>query len=82
MKMSESLAVALLSLAGTLLGSLAGVLASSRLTTYRLEQLERKVQAHNNLVDKTYRLEGRLEVQEEKLKVANHRIDDLEHITG
>lgn len=80
--MSESLAVALLSLAGTLLGSLAGVLASSRLTTYRLEQLERKVQAHNNLVDKTYRLEGRLEVQEEKLKVANHRIDDLEHITG
>lgn len=81
MKMSESLAVALLSLAGTLLGSLAGVLASSRLTTYRLEQLERKVQAHNNLVDKTYRLEGRLEVQEEKLKVANHRIDDLEHTT-
>ncbi len=80
--MSESLVVALLSLAGTLLGSLAGVLASSRLTNYRLEQLERKVQAHNNLVDKTYKLEGRLEVQEEKWKVINHRIDDLAHTTG
>ncbi len=79
--MSESLIVALLSLAGTLLGSLAGVLASSRLTNYRLEQLERKVQAHNNLVDKTYKLEGRLEVQEEKWKLAIHRIDDLEHTT-
>lgn len=77
--MSESLIVALLSLAGTLLGSLAGVLASCRLTNFRLEQLERRVQAHNSLITRMYGLEGRMEVQEEKMKAVNHRIDGLEH---
>lgn len=56
--MSDAVIVALLSLTGTLLGSGLGVMASSRLTTYRLEQLERKVQAHNNLIERTYKLEG------------------------
>ena len=48
--MPEAVAVAALSLLGTLLGSLGGVIASSKLTNFRLEQLERKVQAHNNLI--------------------------------
>ena len=56
--MSDAIVVALLSLAGTLLGSGLGVIASSRLTQYRLEQLERKVQMHNNLIERTYKLEG------------------------
>ena len=48
------------------------------LLEYRLSQLEAKVDKHNNLVERTYELEKRTDIQEEKLKVANHRIDDLE----
>ena len=60
-----------LSLIGTAIGSLAGVLAANRLVVYRIEQLEKKVEKHNNLVE-------RMTVCEEKIKVANHRLDDLE----
>ena len=74
----EAIIVALIGLAGSAVGSILGVLASARLTTYRLEQLEKRVQAHNNLIERTYKLEERTELQEEKIKVANHRIDDLE----
>ena len=74
----EAIIVALIGLAGSALGSILGVMASAKLTTYRLEQLEKKVQAHNNLIERTYRLEERTELQEEKIKVANHRIEDLE----
>lgn len=56
--MSESVIVALLGLAGTLAGSFLGVLTSQKLTTYRITQLEEKVSKHNNLVERTYRLEG------------------------
>ena len=59
--MSESLLVALISGFCTLAGSCAGVLASSRLTQYRLEQLEKRVAQHNNLIERTYRLEGRMD---------------------
>lgn len=55
--MSESLLVALISGFCTLAGSCAGVLASSRLTQYRLAQLEKRVAQHNNLIERTYRLE-------------------------
>ena len=70
--------MALIGLAGSAAGSLGGILVSTRLTQYRLEQLEEKVQAHNRLIERTYRLEERSEVQEEKLRVVNHRIGDLE----
>ncbi len=76
--MSETVTVAIISLFGTLGGSLIGVLASNRLTVYRIEQLEKKVEAHNNLVERTYRLEEEQEVEKEKFKVINHRIEDLE----
>lgn len=66
--MSDTVFVALLSLAGTVLGSGLGVLASQRLTQYRLEQLERKVQAHNSLVERTYLLEGRMSEAEHALQ--------------
>lgn len=58
--MSETVLVALLSLAGTVLGSSLGVIASNRLTQYRLQKLEEKVQKHNNLVERTYKLEGEM----------------------
>ena len=76
--MSEAVLVALIGLGGSGLGSLFGVLVSSRLTQYRLEQLEKKVQAHNNLVERTYKLEECTQIQEEKLRVVNHRLQDLE----
>ena len=77
--MSDAVIVALIGLAGSLIGSLIGILASNKLTLYRIEQLEKKVEKHNNLVERTYRLEQAEAVMEEKIDVANHRIDDLEH---
>ena len=74
----EAIIVALIGLAGSAIGSIIGVIASARLTSYRIEQLEKKVDAHNHVIDRVYKLEERTELQEEKIKVANHRIDDLE----
>lgn len=79
--MSDEILVALIGLGGSGLGSILGVLASGKLTQYRLSQLEKKVDKHNNLIDRTYQLEERQEVLEEKIKVANHRISDLERWT-
>lgn len=76
--MSDAVLVAIIGLAGSGIGSVVGVMVSARLTQYRLEQLEKKVQAHNNLIERTYQLEERCTLLEEKAKVSNHRIDDLE----
>ena len=65
--MPEAVAVASRSLRGTLLGSLAGVVASSKLVNFRLEQLERKVQAHNNLIERTFQLEAAQALLEQRL---------------
>lgn len=51
---------------------------SNTLIAYRLEQLEKKVDKHNTVIERTYELEKRAEVIEEQIKVANHRIGDLE----
>ena len=76
--MSEAVMVALIGLAGSGAGAFGGILVSSKLTQYRLEQLEKKVEVHNQVIDRVYKLEERTELQEEKIKVANHRIEDLE----
>lgn len=76
--MSETVLVAALSLAGTLAGSLSGILVSNRLTSYRIGQLEKRVQAHNNFDVRLHMLDKEVEVIHEQIKVANHRIDDLE----
>ena len=78
MDISEAILVALIGLTGSGIGSLIGVLTSQKLTQYRIEQLEKRVQAHNNLIDRTYKLEEHAEIQDEKIRVANHRIQDLE----
>ena len=57
--MSSETIVALLSLAGTLIGSLSGILVANKLVNYRLSQLEKKVDKHNSVVERTYNLEGR-----------------------
>lgn len=76
--MSDTVIVALISGLGTLLGSVAGVLAANKLTNYRIAQLEKKVDKHNTVIERTYDLEARLDVHDEQFKVANHRIADLE----
>lgn len=76
--MPTEVLIALIGLLGSAIGSLIGIVASSKLTAYRLEQLEKKVDKHNNLIERTYKLEEKAEILAEKISVANHRIDDLE----
>ena len=56
--------------------------ANAALIAYRIEQLEKKTQAHNNLIERMYRVEERTDLHEERIKVANHRIEDLEKARG
>ena len=69
--MDNEIIIALLALAGTLSGTFSGIVASSKLTAFRIQQLEDKVDAHNKFAE-------RIPIIEEKLKVMNHRIEDLE----
>lgn len=69
--MTSELWVAIFALVGTIIGTLGGIVASAKLTSYRIQQLEKKVDEHNNYA-------RRLPVVEEQIKVANHRIEDLE----
>ena len=63
--------ISLVSMLGTVIGTFRGILTSSKLTSFRIEQLENKVDKHNNFA-------SRMPVIEEQIKVINHRIDDLE----
>lgn len=73
--MDQSVIVGLLSLAGTLVGTFGGILTGSRLTSYRLAQLEEKVGKHNNLIERTYKIEEALALHEQKLNVLERRQD-------
>lgn len=63
--MTETILVAVIGFAGTLTGSLLGVFTTQKLTQFRLSQLEEKVNLHNKIIERTYKLEG--------------RVDELEH---
>lgn len=76
--MTETILVAALSLAGTLAGAYLANRKSAALVAYRLAQLERKVDKHNQVIQRTYALEEAVSVLDERVKVANHRIADLE----
>ena len=76
--MTEAIIVAVLGLVGTLAGSYLANRKSAALVAYRLEQLEQKVNKHNNLVERTYALEESVALMDERVKAANHRIADLE----
>ena len=66
--MTEAIIVAILGFAGTLVGSLLGVVAAQKLTQYRLSQLEDKVNRHNNLIERTFKLEGRMDEAEHDIR--------------
>ena len=76
--MTEAIIVAALGLVGTLAGSYFASRKSTALIAYRIEQLEQKVSQHNHLVERTYALEETVALMDERMKVANHRIADLE----
>lgn len=76
--MPTEIIVAVLSMMGTAIGSVTGVMAANKLTNYRIEQLEKKVDKHNTVIERTFKLEETQAVLTEQIKVANHRIEDLE----
>ncbi len=76
--MENEVIISLLSLCGTLAGSFAGIITSGKLTNYRITELEKKVEKHNNLIDRTYKIEEEQEIEKEKIKVINNRLKDLE----
>ena len=75
--MSETVILAVISLCGTLIGTFGGIMASNKLVTYRIEQLEVQVKKHNNLVERVYHLEDNDKILEEKINNTNVRIDLL-----
>ena len=76
--MNDTIMVAILPLIGTLVGSFGGILTANKLVNYRIQQLEKKVEKHNQVIERVYKLEQRGAVIDEEIKVANHRIEDLE----
>lgn len=76
--MSEAIIVAMLSLVGTLIGSFGGILAANKLTNYRIKKLEEKVEKHNQVVERVYRLESLEAVNEEKIAAVDEKIDHLD----
>lgn len=76
--MAIEIIVALIGVLGSSIGSFLGILINSKLSNYRIEQLEKKVDKHNNLIERVYKIEQHEAVVDEEIKVANHRINDLE----
>ena len=76
--MDTQIITSLAGAAGSFLATLTGILLNARLTNYRIEQLEKKVDLHNKVIDRVYTLEKHTAVLDEDIKVANHRISDLE----
>ncbi len=74
----ETIIVSIISLIGTLGGSLGGILVANKLTNYRVEQLEKKVEKHNQVVERVYKLEQDNAVQDEEIKQVRTQIEDLE----
>lgn len=66
--MSDTVIVGLLALIGTLAGTFGGILTANKLTTYRIERLEEKVNKHNNIIERTFKLEGRMNEAEHDIK--------------
>ena len=76
--MNDAVLVAIISLIGTLVGSFAGIITANKLTNFRIEQLEKKVEKHNSVIERVYKLEKHEAVVDEEIKVANQKIYDLE----
>ena len=76
--MEPEIVVSLITLLGSALGTFGGIFVNSKLTAYRIEQLEKKQDKHNAVIERTYKLEEESALQEEKIKSNEHRIEMLE----
>ena len=76
--MTEGIMIAIITGCFAAIPTIIAVWVNNSKTLYRIEQLENKVEKHNNFIERVYELERVSDVHEEKIKVANHRIDDLE----
>ena len=77
--MSGEVVVALITLLGSAIGTIGGIFSTNKMTAYRIEQLEKKVDKHNQVVERMYEAEKNISVISEEIKNANHRIEELEH---
>ena len=75
--MDSSIVIAIISFVGTCVGSISGILATAKLTNYRLSQLEQKVNAHNNLITRTYELEKNMGIAFEQIKKEKAGIEEI-----
>lgn len=80
--MNDTVIVSLVTLIGTLAGTFGGILTSGKLTSYRLEQLEKKVEKHNGVIERTYDLEKGEELLEQRFADLERRIKSLENRKG
>lgn len=71
-QITEGIFAAIIAMIGTCIGSFGGIITSSKLTSFRIEKLEEKVDKHNNFAE-------RMPVIEEQIKAIDHRIDSLEN---
>lgn len=77
--MSGEVVVALITLLGSAIGTIGGIFATNKMTAYKIEQLEKKVDKHNQVVERMYEAEKNISVISEEIKNVNHRIEELEH---
>ena len=77
--MQTEVLIALIGLTGSAVGTFAGILTAAKLRNYRIGQLEKKVDKHNTVIERTFKLEEAQAVIQEQIKVVNHRISDLEN---
>ena len=75
--MTSEIIIAILSLVGTAFGSIAGIMTSNRLTTYRISELEKKVDKHNNLVERVALLEQADKMQWEDIEQLKDEIESM-----
>lgn len=78
--MTTEIIVSLITLCGSALGTFAGIFINTKLTNYRIEQLEKKVDKHNNVIERIYKIEQHEVIVNKEIRTANDRIKDLEKI--
>lgn len=66
--MNPTVLTAFLGFLGTCIGTIGGILASSKLTNYRISELEKKVDKHNTLIDRMYKVESRVTLLEDEMR--------------
>ena len=77
--MDDAVLTALLSLAGTAIGSITGILASNKLTNFRLKSLEDRVSQHNHLIERMYEVEDRAKANQHRINKIEERLESHEN---